>query len=95
MADPNARLKPEWRGARRAIVAVLAHLCVAMMVLLSIRVLEMLVSETSGDIIFFRGSKGFEFSAQWLFDAANLGVLLTFLFSAIGVSYSAFRGYDE
>jgi len=92
-AVASAGYKDAWLRLALALNELAAHLVATIAVLLSINLVELLIKYLAhGDLVFFRGSGVFEFHAQWLFDAADLGLLIVLAVRIVYAFYKIFRG---
>jgi hypothetical protein len=85
--------KDAWQRLSFALNEMCAHLVATAAVLASIKAIEFLIKFLAdGDLIFFRGAGPFEFHVKWLFDAADLGLLMVLTLRIVYVFYRIFRG---
>lgn len=90
----RVRVLGSWQRGFLALNELIVHSLVTLAVVASIEVVEVVIKRMTGgqDLVFFRGADYFEFPARWLFDAADIGLLIALLVRGIIVIHRVYKG---
>jgi hypothetical protein len=82
-----------WQRLLLALNELVIHMVGALAVVASIEVMDWIIGLMTHQegVMFFRSSKYFAFPARWMFDAADMGILLAILYRGVIVMWKVYR----
>jgi hypothetical protein len=85
-----------WQRGWAVFNELLVHTIIIVFVVIFIKVIELVVgySHPHGEMHFFKDSK-FQFPAQWLFDAADVAMMVCLLFRGVVSAYLVYKGEEQ
>jgi hypothetical protein len=83
-----------WGRGIIAINEIVVHALITLSVVVAIEAVDWIIRLMTGSdgLVFFKGAGPFEFKARWLFDAADIGLLVLVAIHGVATIYKAYRG---